>query len=119
MRNNDEKIILKMVDGGLINYSDNTRYIPGCVTCDYGSQCINNINIDLQRHSIHIKLNQMYDYALSEGMMMILLLSNCEKIMQMTENQFIEWLKEQIKEIVKDCYDGEDAFRSFDVTEKM
>lgn len=119
MRNNGEKIILKMVDGGLIDYSDDTRYMPGCPTCDYGSQYINDINIDLQRHSIHIKLNQMYDYVLSEGKMMILLLSNCDQIMHMTEKQFIEWLREQIKEIVKGCYDGEDAFKSFDVNEKM
>ena len=37
----------------------------------------------------------------------------------MTEKQFIEWLREQIKEIVKDCYDGMDAFKVFNVSEKM
>lgn len=68
----DGKIILKMVDGGLVDYSDDTRHTPGCPTCDYGSQYINDIDIDLKRHSVHIKINQMYDYALSEGKMMIL-----------------------------------------------
>lgn len=119
MRNHDENIILKMVDGGLVDYSDDARHTPGCPTCDYGSQYINEIDIDLKRHSVHIEINQMYDYALSEGKMMIILLSNCEQIMQMTEKQFIEWLREQIKEIVKDCYDGMDAFKVFNVSEKM
>lgn len=115
----DERIILKMVDGGLVGYSDSTRHTLGCPTCNYGSQYINDIDIDLKRHSVHIEINQMYDYALSEGKMMILLLSNCEQIMKMTEKQFIEWMRKQIIEIVKNGYDGMDAFRVFDVTEKM
>ena len=114
------KILFPMVDGGIINYEDDTRYIPGCETCDYGSEYINDITITLTKHNIHAVLNEMYDYAISEGDMLKLLLPAYEEIKSMTENQFSHWFKEQLFKLMKE-YDRycrcEDVLREYDVQE--
>jgi len=42
----------------------------------------------------------MYDYVLSEGDMLKLLLSNYKEITTMTEKEFVDWLKVKLLEIV-------------------
>lgn len=93
-------MLIKMIDGGLVNYNDNTYFSSGCPTCDYGSEYVNEIDITLTHYSIHIKTNQMYEYVLSEGDMMKLFLSEYNTIQTMTEKEFVDWLKEQIYKIV-------------------
>ena len=107
-------MLIKMIDGGMINYSDDTSYISGCPTCDYGSEYINEIRIDLIKYKIFVKLNQMYDFALSEGEMIKLFLSNYNEIQGLTEKEFIDWIKQKLYEIVQG--DG-DVIKRFDVTE--
>lgn len=107
-------MLIKMIDGGMINYSDDTSYISGCPTCDYGSEYINEIRIDLIKYKIFVKLNQMYDFALSEGEMIKLFLSNYNEIQGLTEKEFIDWIKQKLYEIVQG--DG-DVIERFDVTE--
>ena len=107
-------MLIKMIDGGMINYSDDTSYISGCPTCDYGSKYINEIRIDLIKYKIFVKLNQMYDFALSEGEMIKLFLSNYNEIQGLTEKEFIDWIKQKLYEIVQG--DG-DVIERFDVTE--
>jgi hypothetical protein len=46
---------------------------------------------------ITIKIDNMYEYALSEGYLMGLLLPNYEHIKTMTEQGFFEWLKEKMQ----------------------
>lgn len=61
-----------------INYDEN--YECGCETCDYGSSYISEIEIILEDGNyINIKVDKMYDYALSESDYMKLL-SNSESI---------------------------------------
>ena len=107
-------MLIKMIDGGMLNYSDDTSYISGCPTCDYGSEYINEIRIDLIKYKIFVKLNQMYDFALSEGEMIKLFLSNYNEIQGLTEKEFIDWIKQKLYEIVQG--DG-DVIERFDVTE--
>ena len=38
-------MLIKMIDGGIANYEDNSYYYCGCLTCDYGSEYINEIDI--------------------------------------------------------------------------
>ena len=68
------KILMPMLDGGIVNWEDDMQSYGGCPTCDYGSEYINDITITLTKHKIHVVLNQMYTHALSEGDVMRLLL---------------------------------------------
>jgi len=94
------EMLIKMVDGGLVNYDDDSYKIGGCPTCDYGSSYITEIDMTLTKHKIHIKTDKMYDYVLSEGDMLKLLLSNYKEITTMTEKEFVDWLKVKLLEIV-------------------
>ena len=93
-------MLINMVDGGIIDYKDDCECYAGCPTCDYGSEYINEIDITLTHHTVHIKLNQMYEYILSEGQMMKLLLGNYNAIQAMTEKEFINWLKSELERII-------------------
>lgn len=90
------KILFPMLDGGIVNYEDDMRYTPGCETCDYGSEYINDITITLTKYKVHALINEMYGYALSESDVMRLLLPAYEEIKGMTEKQFTAWFKERL-----------------------
>lgn len=96
------EMLIKMVDGGLVNYTDDCYHYDGCPTCDYGSEYINEIDITLTQYKIHIKANQMYEYVLSEGKMMALFLSEYNTIQTMTEKEFVDWFNEKLCEITHD-----------------
>lgn len=93
-------MLIKMVDGGIENYNDDTSHYDGCPTCDYGSEYINEINITLTHHTIYVKINQMYEYAISEGEMIKFFLTKYDTIQKMTENEFVGWFKNQLIKIV-------------------
>lgn len=95
-------MLIKMVDGGLVNYMDDCYHYDGCSTCDYGSEYINEIDITLTQYKVHVKTNQMYEYVLSEGQMMTLFLSEYNAIQTMTEKEFVDWFKEKLCEITHD-----------------
>jgi len=113
-------MLIKMVDGGVVSYNDDSTYYKGCPTCNYGSEYINEIWIELTKYKVYVKTNQMYSYAISEGKMMVLFLSNCNEIQAMTEMEFIDWVKVKLCEITGD--DIEDVgnggiIECFNVTE--
>ena len=85
----------------------------GCPTCNYGSEYINEIDITLVPHTIHIKTNQMYEYVLSEGQMIKLFLTDYAKIRTMMEKKFIDWLRAKLTGITY----GEDSIEEFEVRE--
>ena len=93
-------MLINMVDGGMVDYKDGCECYAGCPTCDYGSEYINEIDITLTQHTVHIKLNQMYEFTLSEGQMMKLFLGSYNTIQAMTEKEFISWLKSELERII-------------------
>ena len=114
------EMLIKMVDGGLVDYDDDSYSYAGCETCDYGSEYINEIDITLTQYKIHVKTNQMYEYVLSEGQMIKLFLSECNTIQSMTEKEFADWFKEKLCEITHDDFREKYCDRcieEFEVTE--
>ena len=114
------EMLIKMIDGGLVNYNDDCYHYSGCPTCDYGSEYINEIDITLTRYKIHVKTNQMYEYVLSEGQMMRLFLSEYDTIQTMTEEKFVDWFKEKLCEITHDNFQEawcDRCIEKFDVVE--
>ena len=114
------EMLIKMVDGGLVNYTDDCYHYDGCPTCDYGSEYINEIDVTLTKYNIHVRTNQMYEYVLSEGQMIKLFLSEYNMIQTLTEKKFIDWFKEKLCEITNDEFEETYSHRkieAFDVTE--
>ena len=112
------KILMPTLDGGIVDYKDDTAYYPGCETCDYGSEYINDIVVVLTKYKIHAVINQMYSHALSEGDMMRTLLPAYEEIHAMTEQQFTIWFKDCLIEAMKTndrFVDIETVLRDYDV----
>jgi hypothetical protein len=94
--------MLELIDGGIVDVQSDNNYISGCDTCDYGSRYINYFDIELTKTKIKIEATQTWDYPLSEGLMMKILLSNVDDIKNMTENEFAQWLKTQLKNEIGD-----------------
>lgn len=114
------EMLIKMVDGGLVNYMDDCYYHDGCPTCDFGSEYINEIDVTLTKYNVHVRTNQMYEYVLSEGQMIRLFLSEYNAIQTMTEKEFIDWFKERLVDIANDAFKASfehACIEAFDVTE--
>lgn len=105
-------MLIKMLDGGIVNYEDDSYHYDGCPTCDWGSEYINEVDITLTHYAIHFKTNQMYEYALSEGQMVRLFLTEYDAIRAMTEKEFIDWFKAKLIDIAY-----EKAIEEFEVEE--
>lgn len=101
---NLETIIFPMKDGGIVEYKDDTEYIPGCETCDYGSQYLNNIFIKLTKFTIDVRLDRMYEYSLSSGDIMTTILPEYQQVSEMTEEEFSVWFKEKLIDLVHTQY---------------
>jgi hypothetical protein len=91
-------MLLKLKDGGILNIEYDSDYFAGCSTCDYGSNYINDYDINLTNFSIRIRIENMYDYLFSEGDMLKLFLSNIEEIVMKTEEEFTLWIDMKMKE---------------------
>jgi hypothetical protein len=108
-------MLIKMLDGGIEDYTDNFYSYGGCPTCDYGSEYITEIDITFTRYKLHIETNNMYEYVISEGQMIRLFLTEYNTIQAMTEMEFIKWFKEKLLEL---AYDRENVIKRFDVKER-
>ena len=105
-------MLIKMIDVGILKYSYDYYCYLGCPTCNYGSEYINEIDITLVHHVVHVKTNQMYEYALSEGQMIKLFLTEYDTIRTMTEKEFIDWFKTKLIDIAY-----EEGIEEFEVEE--
>lgn len=89
--------LMKLKDGYIKSVDYETQSYAGCPTCDYGSVYISDIEIGLKNFKIKICSEQMYDFAITEGMLMKLLLHDSEAIHNMTEKEFSEYIRDWAK----------------------
>jgi hypothetical protein len=98
--------LINMADGGLrcVDY-DLECESSGCETCGYGGRWIKDIKIQMKNSTIIITTESMYDFdSIDEGEFMSIITRNIELIETMTEEQFSEWIKEEVKIIVDSDY---------------
>lgn len=112
-------MLVKMKNGGILNITSDKDYTHGCPTCDYGSCYVNYYDIKLTTINIHIEVSKMYGYLLSEGHMMETILPNLDKISQMEELEFAEWLKTNLEQIVSKYQTLEDARFEFTISKTI
>ena len=95
-------MLLELVDGGILNIENDIDFWSGCETCDYGSRYVNYFDLELSKIKIKIEASEMYEYPLSEGHMMKVILGNVDIIKKMTEQEFANWLKLELGKEVGD-----------------
>lgn len=61
----------------------------------------------------------MYDYILSSGDLMQMILPNVDAIQKMTESEFIEWLRLAFAQKVDEVFAFEFATLDFEVSDKI
>lgn len=92
-------MIMKLKDGGITDIQqDNWCESSGCETCNYGSSYITELNVYLTKMSLIIENDSMYEYGLSDGILMRIMLSSANEIQDMTEKDFCDWLVSKITE---------------------
>ena len=81
----------------LINIEeDNYCASTGCPTCNYGSSYVNDITIETTHYKLHITKDTMYEYAISEGDLMKIILNI--DIRRVTEKEFFNELEVGLRE---------------------
>jgi hypothetical protein len=101
--------LLKLKDGSILNIEqDNWCASHGCETCGWGSSYISEVDITMENHKICIKSDSMYEFSLSDGILMKTILQNYNEIQEMTEVEFYNWLVLKLQdecEITHDIYE--------------
>lgn len=91
--------LLELIDGKLISIdSEDFCKNIGCPTCGYGSEFINDLDINLTNYRYIVTINRMYGYAFSIGDLLNIILGNIDTITKMTQLEFIDWFKNKVKE---------------------
>lgn len=91
------EILIELKDSYIQSIETDKNNYGGCDTCDYGSSYINELNFRFKEEQLTVEVNEMYDYALSEGFLMTLMLNGAERIKQMTEKEFVRWFCTSVK----------------------
>ena len=95
------KVIMPLADGGIIDVKYETADYPGCETCDYGSQYIDEFSIVMERFTIRVYLNTEYGHAVSEMWLMRTLLGMDRDL---TEEQFAGALYDAVDTPIEQGY---------------
>jgi hypothetical protein len=90
-------VLIKMVNGGVLDIREERGFTPGnCETCNWGEKHTSEFWIELTNVRI-------YFYGeFSDADMMRIFLPNLEAIQGMTEQSFVEWLRDQLKKELGD-----------------
>lgn len=85
-------------DGNMLINIEEDDYCAskGCPTCSYGSSYVNDITIETTHYKLNITKDTMYEYAISEGDLMKIILNI--DIRRVTEKEFFEALEIGLRE---------------------
>ena len=95
------KIIMPLADGGILDVKYDSENTPGCPTCDYGSEYIDEFSVVMTGYTIKVYLNVEYEHVISEMWLMHTLLGVDRDL---TEEQFAELLYEKISAVIEEGY---------------
>ena len=97
--------LVKLIDGEILDVIYNQEYHPGCPTCDYGSEYINEWWVKMTDHVIHVKVNNEYDYGISAGWIMKLFLQNISEIKKMKQVRLFDFIKDEVRNYIQSRVD--------------
>ena len=89
-------MILKMIDGGMVDLDVDLEKIHGtCSTCDFGAHTVMSVEIELTKYHLKVVFDDE-QYRFTEAQLMILLLRNAEYLMKHCESFFCQWFKNKV-----------------------
>jgi len=106
----DDKPLLSLVDGDILNFSEEHSQYSGCETCDFGSSYLQDFNVTTTKGNMRFDFDEMYDYLISHDFMFRLILPRVEEIKKMTIMEFYEFLVNAFK---KECNNSTKFKHSF------
>ena len=95
------RYIFNLDDGGLVDILTGQMYNPGCPTCDYGSDYIDNITMYFSKYKFSMETHKMYEYAMNTATI-IKIIANRPKVL--TERMFIDYFIDSLKELSTNIY---------------
>lgn len=103
IENLKEAYLIPMKDGGIKDIkTDDYCEEKGCETCDYGSKYIREFEIILDKYDFIVKLSDMYEAPYSYDELMKLFTSNIDKIENMTQGEFMQFVKTEMIKVCKE-----------------
>lgn len=92
-----ERLNIKFADGNeFIGYEDDSYNYAGCPTCDYGSEYINDVEVNTTNYRITATFNRMYEYAFSTAEAIRIFAVDLKN---MTEKEFVDHIDKEFHEI--------------------
>ena len=93
--------LVKLIDGEILDVIYNQEYHPGCPTCDYGSEYINEWWVKMTDHVIHVEVNNQYNHCISASWIMRLFLQNLSEIKKMKQMELFDFIKSEVEEYIQ------------------
>ncbi len=85
-------LLVKMVNGGIEDFTYSQEGYGGCPTCNYGSHYIDEFTVHLTNFNIRVKVTTQYYHGLTEAFLMKFFIGNIDKIKTMTEEELFEFI---------------------------
>ena len=101
------KYLIEMADGGIIDICDDMECDDyGCPTCGFNGHYTNHMEITLEKNILEIEFGGMYTFDVPNySDIMKIFTQNNDNIKDMTEEEFVEFLKEELDNLT--CYEIE------------
>ena len=96
--------MIKLKDCEILDINMDEENYGGCPTCNYGSSYINEIEFWDGKRVIRFEVSQMYEYLMSVGDVLKIILNNIDVIAELNWEEFGNWFENEIKEC-EEVYD--------------
>ncbi|EJX2602104.1 hypothetical protein RZ897_014190 [Clostridioides difficile] len=94
----DDKVLIQLTNGAIVDIITEQEYSSGCETCDYGSCYTTDLMIIYKNKKKDIIRDEsMYDYGMSLSSIMKVILNHQEDIEKLKEEEVAEFIKNKLE----------------------
>ncbi|HFL3696705.1 hypothetical protein [Clostridioides difficile] len=94
----NDKVLIQLINGAIVDITTEQEYVSGCETCDYGSCYTTDLRIIYKNKKTDIiRDDSMYDYGMSLSDIMKVILNYKEDITKLKEEEVAEFIKNKLE----------------------
>lgn len=94
----DDKALIQLTNGAIVDITTEQEYSSGCETCDYGSCYTTDLKIIYKNKEADIIRDEsMYEYGMSLSDIMKVILNYQEDIGELKEEEVAEFIKNKLE----------------------
>ncbi|HBE8640471.1 TPA: hypothetical protein KOB73_001357 [Clostridioides difficile] len=94
----NNKVLIHLTNGAIVDITTEQGYSSGCETCDYGTRYITDLMIIYKNKKKDIIRDEsMYDYGISLSSIMKVILNHQEDIEKLKEEEVAEFIKNKLE----------------------